>query len=240
MGGACSLCQQTSKFNPIVEEGLLKSKSNHSVKNENDSISANLNTANVSMSVSNKITPIKPISIGSELTFNFSETDYSHYLNLQKILLFKNLSNIRQLNYDELVYEGQLDENYKRHGKGTLKWPNGTIYLGDWLNNKANGKGMLSFSNFEHYEGMFVDNKFEGEGVYIDNRGTRLEGLWINNNPIGLGYEIFVEGHIFKGNYIDGKKNGKGNITFSDGSYFSGIIRYFLKISPIKCFLRGI
>jgi len=232
MGATCTLCQHASKYNPIVDKDLLKS-TNNSIKIQNPPPNLYLNAIGIVSINNSKATIIKPGSIESRSS-NFSESDYIQYMNLQKVLLFKNVLGIKCFNFNELTYEGELDENDKRDGKGMLKWPNGTAYLGQWMNNKATGKGILSFSS-EHYEGMFLDNCFEGEGIYIDNKGTRYEGIWMANFLDGLGSETYTEGHRFEGTYRFGKKNGKGSIYFSDGSYFNGLlifknsINYFYK-----------
>ena len=232
MGAGCSLCRrEIVKDNPIIETHPLGSSSNGSQKDQNSPPLLTLIPLSNNMNNS-KTNHFKMILSEPQSSNTLLESDYSHYINLQKILVLKNLTNVRTITYKELVYEGQLDEKNQRNGKGTLKWPNGIIYIGDWANNKANGKGILSFSNFEHYEGMFVDNMFEGEGVYVDEKGTKFEGIWQQNNTEGSGVELYTEGHKFEGLYSKGRKNGKGNIFFADGSYFTG---FFIKNFEFVC-----
>lgn len=43
-------------------------------------------------------------------------------------------------------------------GKGTLKWPDGRIYIGDWLNNQMHGVGEFLFSDGRIYTGAYVND----------------------------------------------------------------------------------
>lgn len=46
-------------------------------------------------------------------------------------------------------------KNGMRHGPGTYIWDEGTIYKGEWLDDKAHGLGQLIHINGEVYEGEF-------------------------------------------------------------------------------------
>lgn len=54
----------------------------------------------------------------------------------------------------------------ERHGIGILVYQDGSIYEGEWANNKQNGNGRLIHKNKDVYIGNFVDDKADGEGVY--------------------------------------------------------------------------
>lgn len=57
--------------------------------------------------------------------------------------------------------------NSVRHGNGTQKFSNGSIYEGEWKNNQANGKGRLTFKNGDYYDGEWVNNQAEGHGTFV-------------------------------------------------------------------------
>lgn len=227
MGGTCSVCQNSYKFDPIIDNNIIETTNSH--KQNSDSLKhsspiLNVNTLDplfANNTPNQKTLKLIPMDLG--FSRNFFESDYQNYINLQKKSLLMYIINSQTLNINELVYEGQINENNERHGKGVLKWPNGTIYIGDWFLNKANGRGIISFPKFEHYEGLFINNTFEGEGVYFNCQGTRFEGLWSNNYPEGLGIETYSDGSKYEGNYSRGKKNGKGFIMFADGGYYEGL-----------------
>lgn len=43
----------------------------------------------------------------------------------------------------QTVYSGYIDQNGCPSLQGTLVWPDGTKYEGEWLDGQANGKGKL-------------------------------------------------------------------------------------------------
>lgn len=50
-------------------------------------------------------------------------------------------------------YEGELDEQGNKSGKGTLVWPDGSIYEGYFLDDKASGRGRLIHADGDVYDG---------------------------------------------------------------------------------------
>ena len=45
----------------------------------------------------------------------------------------------------KIQYDGDLNDDGKWHGNGTLKFPDGSSYSGEWKNNKMHGKGVFLF-----------------------------------------------------------------------------------------------
>lgn len=66
----------------------------------------------------------------------------------------------------EVKYIGQLKDN-DLHGKGTLTWPDGNEYSGDWLKGKRHGKGKFTWKNGTEYNGDWQDDKSTGKGTFI-------------------------------------------------------------------------
>ena len=52
----------------------------------------------------------------------------------------------------------------------------GTVYEGEFINDKANGKGKMFFSNGDKYEGNFINNIASGYGKYTKVDGSYYEG----------------------------------------------------------------
>jgi len=127
------------------------------------------------------------------------------------------------------IYEGKLDENNKRKGKGIMRYNNGEIYDGDWNNDMKEGEGILYLNNddytiikdiifdnndldnlfnlnlkYSFYKGSFKKNLKNGEGI-----------LYMNNKNIFLNGDLFFKG-IFKNNY---KYNG--TLYFKNKSYLN-------------------
>ena len=49
-----------------------------------------------------------------------------------------------------MTYKGTWRGNLKE-GHGVQKWPDGSVYEGDWIKNEANGKGKFTYANGDVY-----------------------------------------------------------------------------------------
>jgi hypothetical protein len=47
------------------------------------------------------------------------------------------------------------------HGKGTLTFPDGSMYEGKWKEDKFDGKGVLTLPDGSKHEGEWSGNKFK-------------------------------------------------------------------------------
>lgn len=107
--------------------------------------------------------------------------------------------NVIRKKYSNGVYEGEVNEEGKRHGKGKYTWSNGNIYEGD-----------------------FVEGKCTGTGKYIFANGNLYEGGFENGQRTGYGKLTRINGEIYEGDWADDKKNGKGKYTWPDGFVYEG------------------
>ena len=87
-------------------------------------------------------------------------------------------------------------ENGKKSGTGTFKWNDGTVYEGEWKEDKINGKGKLTIPNKGTYEGDFENGEKEGQGKYT-----------------------FSNGDTYYGEFLDNQFNGQGTYTINGKSY---------------------
>ena len=74
------------------------------------------------------------------------------------------------------VYVGKL-KNGKPHGKGILKYTNGSRYVGEFEEGKYQGQGMLTCCDSTTYEGEWEDNHMHGRGKLIVEDGVQ-DGFW--------------------------------------------------------------
>lgn len=79
---------------------------------------------------------------------------------------------------DSAKYEGELNNQGLKQGRGIYHYQNGDKYLGEWLNDMFNGKGVYIFSIGERYEGDLKNGKKQGKGVYFYINGNVYEGDW--------------------------------------------------------------
>ena len=73
---------------------------------------------------------------------------------------------------------GQLLDN-RMHGRGTLCWPDGRVYSGDFVQNTMEGRGSLRWPGVltEHvYTGSFKAGRFEGLGTLRYASGSVYHG----------------------------------------------------------------
>lgn len=119
-------------------------------------------------------------------------------------------------------------------------YPNGTKYVGDWLNNERNGIGTF-YSNDGQEIGVWSRDKFlgaarnmakkgcilgdcsNGEGTYVYNDNTRYNGRFMNSLASGFGVCYYADGDIYIGEWNNHTFNGSGTMYFNDGSMLGGV-----------------
>lgn len=113
------------------------------------------------------------------------------------------------------MYDGEWNEDGRRHGKGCLTFKDGSKYRGQFTAGFFQGLGELVFAGERaKYEGEFQVGKFHGYGVYQSSSGMKYEGQ-----------------------FVDGQVKGKGRITLPDGSH--GNPRQEGKFEGERCIERG-
>jgi len=91
------------------------------------------------------------------------------------------------------------DKNKIPQYKGEIKRE--YIIFGDYI---LDGSGSLIFPSGVRYVGEFKDGKYNGQGTYTFSNGGSFVGLWKDSTPWN------ISGYNEKGefvNYVDGKKN---------------------------------
>ena len=66
-------------------------------------------------------------------------------------------------------------------GQGTVKFPQGLEYKGDFKESKVNGKGLMMWPSGSKYDGEFNQNMRDGKGTYTYNNGDVYTGDFKNN-----------------------------------------------------------
>ena len=67
--------------------------------------------------------------------------------------------------YTNGKYTGDLKElknGEMRHGKGVMKWADGSSYDGEWNQDKMTGQGKFNWPNGDECEGKWRDDLQEG------------------------------------------------------------------------------
>ena len=123
---------------------------------------------------------------------------------------------------DGSVYNGTVNDEFKRDGIGKYYMSNGDIYEGFFLNNQMEGRGRLLSPKGYGYLGDFKNSVPCGYGNKYTLDNHIFKGTWNNNVLQGLGEEYSPDGSYYAGNFEGGKKNGYGKFSFVDGSSFYG------------------
>jgi len=66
-------------------------------------------------------------------------------------------------------YEGEVNDEGERHGKGLMRWSKEEYYFGDWKNDEMSGKGVYVTED-SVYEGDWLKDLSHDQGVctFID------------------------------------------------------------------------
>nr|XP_034194396.1 MORN repeat-containing protein 3-like [Osmia lignaria] len=121
----------------------------------------------------------------------------------------------KELYSDGSMYEGDWLNN-KRHGCGILSkilTKDNTIryyYIGQWVNDKKHGFGHRWFEDGSYYKGDFWKNKRQGYGYMWYCNGDYYEGDWKNDLYDGTGTLVTANGNRYVGQFVKGKKEGRG------------------------------
>ncbi len=150
-------------------------------------------------------------------------------------------------NDEKGIYEGGLFSSTIEHGFGIMKYTDGTIYEGMWVNSKHWGKGRLLKPNGDHIEGAFFESdiidatlNYANGDVYKGNLSQELPNGYgiLNKQSIGEISAYFKNGEIvgevkirftngakYTGTWVNGLMDGNGRLEYTDGSLFEGEFR---------------
>ena len=125
---------------------------------------------------------------------------------------------------DGSVYVGEVKDG-KRHGRGTFTNPDGRKYEGEWKDGEYHGRGTMTLPDGEKYEGEWKDGKRNGRGTETWPDGEKYEGEFQNDKYHGKGVAIYPDGAKYEGEFQDGMAHGRGVITYSDGAVYEGQVK---------------
>lgn len=125
------------------------------------------------------------------------------------------------------MYVGEYMEN-RRHGIGTYVWGGeGNMYIGSWVNGQRAGWGRMVFADGGRYLGNWRHDKQNGEGRYTYPNGDTYSGCWQNNIKEGQGIFTFAAD---SSQYIGSFRNGdfvSGEWRLGGGTRYYGVFKNF-------------
>ena len=111
--------------------------------------------------------------------------------------------------------------------QGSLKYPNGDIYTGEFNYGQPNGVGKMIYANGDLYAGNFFEGQKHGIGDYTWADGNRYIGQFIGGNLEGRGAYYFLGKNKtnpdkYVGDFKKNAFNGDGIYTYGNGAVVSG------------------
>ena len=92
--------------------------------------------------------------------------------------------------------------DYIIEGLGSLTYPDGEKYVGEWKDGEKHGQGTYTYHHGFKYVGEWKDNKKHGQGTYTLTDGNRFEGEWKDGKPWNL--TIYDKNGIIIGKWVNG------------------------------------
>lgn len=129
-----------------------------------------------------------------------------------------------------------------KNGKGTFAYPDGSKYIGNFVDNKLDGEGVWYYTNGDTYIGSFKNNYPHGKGKLLKNDKSSILGYWENgeykndttkieskfgctsgNCINGYGTFFYKEnGSQYTGTFKDGLPQGFGTVIYNNGEKYVG------------------
>lgn len=123
---------------------------------------------------------------------------------------------------DQSVYTGEWLEN-RRDGRGKLIHMNGDVYEGEWIADRKEGMGKQTWADGSQYIGGFKANQKDGLGEYNWADRSRYLGEWKNNQIHGQGRYVWMDGRMYVGEWAEGLMEGYGELLYKDGKRYVGM-----------------
>ncbi|PON29894.1 hypothetical protein TGAM01_v201260 [Trichoderma gamsii] len=110
---------------------------------------------------------------------------------------------------------------YDPHGRGILRYSDGSVYDGQWEHSNYSGSGKYT-SKDEEYVGSWVDGLKSGHGKLITSDGQIIyDGWFANDKRSGAGTLNYVQtGVSYTGQWSKDVPSGKGTWKWADGSWW--------------------
>lgn len=82
-------------------------------------------------------------------------------------------------------YVGEYKDN-RPHGQGVRTFPDGQKQVGEFRDGKLNGQAIITFASGRKYVGECADDKRHGQGTLYDSNGSTVQsGTWANDALVG-------------------------------------------------------
>ena len=139
---------------------------------------------------------------------------------------------IATIDFSDGSYQGEIDKEGRKDGKGTYRWNDGSSYEGDFKENDRHGLGTFLWNNGESYKGDYFKDERTGEGAYSWPDGSTYRGSFLNGKRHGKGIFVSPDGSVYKGDWFDDLQHGEGILTRANGTTVEGVWRMGKLVTP--------
>ena len=84
-----------------------------------------------------------------------------------------------------------------------MKFINGDIYEGDFINNQIEGIGKFKYANGDSYRGEVKNSMRSGKGIMKMYNGDIYDGEFKENKKHGFGSFIYISDYVYQQVYND-------------------------------------
>ncbi len=121
---------------------------------------------------------------------------------------------------DGSIYRGNFLDG-DMFGHGILIQKDGTKFEGEWLFGKRQGRGKLTYANGYSIDSVWNGEKYGGKTIFSWANGDKCEVVEMEDGRY-KGKKIFGNGDTYIGEVREGIANGKGIYTFKNGDVYRG------------------
>jgi hypothetical protein len=121
------------------------------------------------------------------------------------------------------VYEGQISKGI-RTGTGQIVYPNGDVYKGMYKAGERNGTGWCRFAaTGSIYKGEWREDKPMGNGILFTLPNELIEARFDGYRIIDGQVKVLLQnGEFYEGNLRNGQRNATGNHYYLSGDFYDG------------------
>ncbi|KAJ5069275.1 phosphatidylinositol-4-phosphate 5-kinase related [Anaeramoeba ignava] len=153
-------------------------------------------------------------------------TDFYNHLSLEFSYkeedIQKNIERIFTFPYRNLTRHTGAFQNAIPVGQSQIKYPNGTIFEGMFVNGKKEGNAVVEFPTGDTLKTVWKNGVPNGESEMVDVDQNHFIGFLVDGKKDGDGKFSDVSGAFYQGEFKNNMFHGKGNVSYSDGSQFNG------------------
>jgi hypothetical protein len=134
---------------------------------------------------------------------------------------------------DNTLYRGEFNKDCIPHGRGIQVRPDGSTFVGYFLNGKISGLGRFMNCDKIVYQGLFISQEggettLGGESIVVHGKGMetwpngiKYEGTYNMGHKEGDGVLFMLDGK-YVGEFYNDDFNGYGEVTWRNGNSYKG------------------